>query len=64
MHKCNYLQSLLSASNLLEISPVRTACCNFLENHIDETNAIGIHCFAEAHTCTQLASKAKSFILK
>ncbi|KAL7641772.1 UNVERIFIED_CONTAM: hypothetical protein RMT77_007646 [Armadillidium vulgare] len=60
----NNVQSLLSASNLLEVAPVRGACCRFLERHIDSSNCVGIHCFAEAHACHDLARKAKGFFLK
>ncbi|MCL4132231.1 UNVERIFIED_CONTAM: hypothetical protein GTU68_044624 [Idotea baltica] len=58
------VQSLLSASNLLEVAPVRGACCRFLERHIDSANCVGIHCFAEVHACHDLARKAKGFSLK
>lgn len=58
------VQNLLSAANLLEVLPVRDACCQFLDKHMDETNCLGIHCFAEAHACNDLMSKAKVFVLK
>jgi len=58
------VQNLLSAANLLEVLPVRDACCQFLDKHMDETNCLGIHCFAEAHACTDLRNKAKSYVLK
>merc|ERR1719220_1001631 len=31
------VQSMLSAANLLEILPVRDACCQFLDRNMDET---------------------------
>ena len=58
------VQSLLSASNLLEILPVKEACGQYLDQNMDETNAIGIHCFAEAHACTELQQKSKSYIIQ
>ena len=57
------VQSLLSAANLLEVLPVRDACCHFMERNMDETNCLGIHCFAEAHACTDLQEKTKEFML-
>ncbi|GBO13346.1 Kelch-like protein 20, partial [Araneus ventricosus] len=60
----NNVQALLSAANLLEVLPVRDACCRFLERHMDETNCLGIHCFAEAHACENLQKKAKEFTLR
>ena len=57
------VQSLLSAANLLEVLPVRDACCHFMQGNMDETNCLGIHCFAEAHACVNLQEKAKTFTL-
>ncbi|XP_078612132.1 kelch-like protein 24 [Branchiostoma floridae x Branchiostoma japonicum] len=57
------VQSLLAAANLLEVLPVRDACCAFMEKHMDESNCLGIHCFAEAHACSELQEKAKSYVL-
>lgn len=58
------VQCLLSASNLLEILPVKEACGQYLEQHMDDTNCIGIHCFAEAHACHELQKKSKDYTLK
>ena len=57
------VQSLLSAANLLEIIPVKEACCLYLEQNMDELNCVGIHCFAELHACSELQQKSKDFIL-
>ena len=57
------VQSLLSAANLLEIIPVKEACCLYLEQNMDELNCVGIHCFAELHSCSELQQKSKDFIL-
>ena len=43
---------------------VRDACSSFFERFLDETNAIGINCFAELHGTQELTKKAKKFILK
>ncbi|CAG0879520.1 unnamed protein product, partial [Darwinula stevensoni] len=61
--KSNVL-SLLSAANLLEILPVRDACCQFLHKHMDANNCVGIHCFAETHACTFLQKEAKDYTLE
>ncbi len=58
------VQSLLSAANLLQVLPVRDACCRLMEKNMDETNCLGIHCFAEAHACKDLQEKAKRFTLQ
>ncbi|KAL3876219.1 hypothetical protein ACJMK2_034089 [Sinanodonta woodiana] len=57
------VQSLLSAANLLEILPVKEACGQYLEQNMDDSNCIGIHCFAETHACTELQQQSKEFIL-
>ena len=31
---------------------------------MDESNCLGIHCFAEIHSCSDLMNKAKTFVLK
>ena len=43
--------------------PVRDACCRFMLRHMDESNVIGVHCFAEAHACNELVAKSKDYIL-
>jgi len=58
------VQSLLSAANLLQVIPVRDACCRFMLRHMEESNVIGVHCFAEAHACNELVAKSKDFILE
>lgn len=60
----NNVQCLLSAANLLQVLPVIEAACRFLERHMDASNCLGIHCFAEAHACTELQNKAKDFALQ
>lgn len=49
---------------MLEILPVRDACCQYLAKHMDENNSLGIECFAEMHACSELQLKAKKFSLK
>ncbi|KAL1457879.1 hypothetical protein WDU94_008061 [Cyamophila willieti] len=56
-------QSLLSAANLLQMLPVKAAACTFLQQHMDASNCLGIHCFAEQHACTDLQNEAKDFVL-
>ncbi|XP_007891830.1 kelch-like protein 3 [Callorhinchus milii] len=58
------VQGLLAAANLLDIMPVCKACCKFLEHHMDETNCVGIHCFAEAHSCVELQARSLDYILQ
>ena len=60
----NNVQHLLAAANLLDILPVRDACCRYLDRHMDENNSLGIANFAEMHACQELQTKAKKFALK
>jgi hypothetical protein len=56
------VQSVSSAANLLEIVPIRDACCVFLEKNMDQSNCIGIYCLAEALSCFDLEQKSRDFI--
>ncbi|KAG9333662.1 hypothetical protein JZ751_010731 [Albula glossodonta] len=58
------VQALLAAANLLDIMAVREACCRFMERQMDEMNCVGIHCFAEAHSCRELEKQSMEYILQ
>uniref|UniRef100_A0A3Q2UGM4 Si:ch211-256e16.3 n=3 Tax=Fundulus heteroclitus TaxID=8078 RepID=A0A3Q2UGM4_FUNHE len=58
------VQALLAAANLLDVIAVREACCRFMERQMDETNCVGIHCFAEAHSCKVLEKHSMEYILE
>ncbi|XP_053708687.1 kelch-like protein 20 isoform X1 [Synchiropus splendidus] len=58
------VQALLAAANLLDVMAVREACCRFMERQMDETNCVGIHCFAEAHSCKVLEKRSMDYILE
>ena len=36
----------------------------YIFRNMDETNCLGIHCFAEVHACTELMHRAKAFLLQ
>jgi kelch-like protein 2/3 len=48
------VQALLTAANLLQLSEVRDACCEFLASQLHPTNCLGIRSFADLHGCTEL----------
>ncbi|XP_053610720.1 ring canal kelch homolog isoform X2 [Plodia interpunctella] len=56
------VQSLLSASSLLQAAGVRAACCAFLAAALAPDNALGIRAFAELHACADLAAAAGNYI--
>ncbi|XP_045537241.1 ring canal kelch homolog [Papilio machaon] len=56
------VQSLLSASSLLQVSGVRAACCNFLAAALAPDNALGIRAFAELHACRDLKDCAARYV--
>ncbi|XP_078502015.1 kelch-like protein 24 [Lissotriton helveticus] len=58
------VQALLAAANLLDMLAVREACCRFMAQQMDETNCVGIHCFAEAHSCLELQRQSFEYILQ
>lgn len=61
---CDLMQALLAAANLLDVMAVREACCRFMERQMDEMNCVGIHCFAEAHSCKVLEKRSMDYILE
>lgn len=58
------VQNLLAAASLFEIMPVHNACAKFLETQLDCSNCLGIHAFAQIHSCTDLMEKAWEHIEK
>ena len=50
----NNVQNLLAAASLLQILPVKEACCQFLLVRLEPDNCLGICSFADAHGCETL----------
>ncbi|MCL4133496.1 UNVERIFIED_CONTAM: hypothetical protein GTU68_063714 [Idotea baltica] len=53
---------LLSASTMFQMGSVIEACCTFLEQQLDASNAIGIANFGRQHGCMELYHKSNAFI--
>ena len=58
------VQYLLPVSCILQISPVKKACCDFLQSQLDPSNCIGIKDYAEIYGCVDLAKAAGKFIFR
>lgn len=58
----NNVQALLPAANLLQLTDVRDACCEFLQAQLHPTNCLGIRAFADLHGCLDLLSHAENYI--
>ncbi|RZC35636.1 ring canal kelch -like [Asbolus verrucosus] len=56
------VQVLLPAANLLQLTDVRDACCEFLQVQLHPTNCLGIRAFADLHGCLELLTHAESYI--
>ncbi|CAH0564270.1 unnamed protein product [Brassicogethes aeneus] len=56
------VQVLLPAANLLQLTDVRDACCDFLQAQLHPTNCLGIRAFADLHGCIELLSHAETYI--
>ena len=56
------VQSLLPAANLLQLTDVRDACCEFLQSQLHPTNCLGIRAFADLHGCLELLASTESYI--
>ena len=60
----NNAQNLLAVASLFQIIPIHNACAKFMETQLDISNCIGIHYFAQIHSCDELRNKAKEHIEK
>ncbi|MCL4126264.1 UNVERIFIED_CONTAM: hypothetical protein GTU68_008791, partial [Idotea baltica] len=58
----NNVQVLLPAANLLQLTDVRDACCDFLQSQLHPTNCLGIRAFADLHGCLELLSIADNYV--
>ncbi|EEB14853.1 conserved hypothetical protein [Pediculus humanus corporis] len=56
------VQALLPAANLLQLTDVRDACCEFLQAQLHPTNCLGIRAFADLHGCLDLLNHAENYI--
>lgn len=56
------VQTLLSASNLLQLIEVQEACCEFLQSQLHPSNCLGIKAFADLHDCTDLHIYTRTYI--
>ena len=48
------VQNLLAGANLLQLTSVVDACCEFLKVRVDHENCLGIAAFSEMHGCADL----------
>ncbi|XP_065332651.1 ring canal kelch homolog isoform X1 [Cloeon dipterum] len=56
------VQVLLPAANILQLTDVRDACCEFLQAQLHPSNCLGIRAFADLHGCSELLSHADVYI--
>ncbi|KAK7112668.1 kelch-like protein 2 [Littorina saxatilis] len=56
------VQTLLPAANILQITEVRDACCEFLQSQLHPSNCIGICDFADLHACADLLNYSLTYI--
>lgn len=56
------VQVLLTAANLLQLTDVRDACCEYLIGQLDPSNCLGIRDFADLHGCIDLLNYAETYI--
>ncbi|XP_063989828.1 ring canal kelch homolog [Diachasmimorpha longicaudata] len=56
------VQVLLPAANLLQLTDVRDACCDFLQAQLHPSNCLGIRAFADLHGCLELLAHADTYI--
>lgn len=57
------IESLLSASCLLQLSSVVQACCSFLMKQLHPSNCLGIRSYADAQGCHDLQRAAHAYTM-
>lgn len=57
------VQSILYASDLLQIDKVKQACCEFLLKALDVCNCLGIRALAETLSCHELFEISHQFVI-
>ncbi|XP_052069410.1 kelch-like protein 2 [Mytilus californianus] len=55
------VQTLLPAANILQMTEVRDACCDFLQSQLHPSNCLGIQAFSDLHACTDLKNYAQTY---
>ena len=58
------VQQLLPASDILRLTNVRDACCQYLQNQLDPSNALGILLFGDTHNCHDLVKNTEEYVLE
>ncbi|XP_028304852.1 kelch-like protein 5 isoform X2 [Gouania willdenowi] len=58
------IESLLSASCLLQLSSVVQACCSFLMKQLHPSNCLGIRSYADAQGCRDLQRAAHTYTME
>lgn len=58
----SFPQMLLPAANILQLTDVRDACCEFLSGQLHPSNCLGIRSFADLHSCVDLLACAENYI--
>ncbi|XP_013868700.1 kelch-like protein 5 [Austrofundulus limnaeus] len=58
------IESLLSASCLLQLSAVVQACCSFLVKQLHPSNCLGIRSYADAQGCYDLQRAAHAYTME
>ncbi|TRY99994.1 hypothetical protein DNTS_007783 [Danionella cerebrum] len=58
------IESLLSASSLLQLSAVVQACCSYLMKQLHPSNCLGIRSFADAQGCLDLQKVAHNYTME
>ena len=56
------VQCLLAGATMLNITPLRNSCSNFLKSQLDSGNCIGIRQFADLYSCAELELAAREYI--
>lgn len=57
------VETILSTANVLQITEVVKACCDFLAARLHPSNCIGISIFSESQGCMDLHQVAHNYVM-
>lgn len=58
------VQVLLPAACLLQMTEIQEVCCEFLKQHLNPSNCLGIRSFADLHSCQDLLVYSDQYTLE
>lgn len=58
------VEEIFAVSCMLQVTPIRDACCQFMRRHLGVSNCLGVSAFADVHSCPELKQVADDIARK